>query len=61
MTARIFHRGNAQRARQRDAWARGMPPQGLDAPARQAVRPGARCRDAMGVECFCPAQHGFHD
>jgi len=31
--ARIFHRGNAQRARQ---------------------------RDAMGVECFCQVQNGFH-
>jgi uncharacterized protein involved in copper resistance len=29
-----------------------MPQQGLPAPARQTVRPGARCWDAMGVECF---------
>jgi hypothetical protein len=33
--------------------------QGLDAPARQAVQPGARCWDALGVECFCPEQIGF--
>jgi hypothetical protein len=59
--ARIFHRGDAQRAQQRDAWVwvRGMTPQGLDAPARQAVQPGARCWDAMGVACFCPVQTGF--
>jgi hypothetical protein len=57
--ARIFHRGDAHRAQQRDAWVRGMTPQGLDAPARQAVRPSARCWDAMGVECFCPIQIGF--
>ena len=56
---RIFHRGDTQRAQQRDAWVRGMAQQGLDAPARQAVQPGARCWDAMGVECFCPVQNGL--
>jgi glycolate oxidase len=42
---------------------RGVPPQGLDAPARQDVQPGARRWDAMGAECFCPVQIGFsmHD
>jgi len=50
---RIFHRGGVQRAQQRDAWVRDMTQQGLDAPARQAVRPGACCWNALGVECFC--------
>jgi hypothetical protein len=36
-----------------------MLQQGLDAPARQAVQPGTRCWDAMGVECFCLVQIGF--
>jgi hypothetical protein len=36
-----------------------MAQQGLDAPAKQAVQPGARCRDALGVECFCLLQTGF--
>jgi hypothetical protein len=59
MLTRIFHRGGAQRAQQRDAWVRGMAQQGPGAPARQAVQPGARCWDAMGVECFCPVETGF--
>jgi uncharacterized protein involved in copper resistance len=29
-----------------------MSQQVLHAPARQAVQPGTRCRDALGVECF---------
>jgi hypothetical protein len=36
-----------------------MPQQGLSAPARQAVRPGARYWDALGVERFCPVQIGI--
>jgi len=48
----MFHRGDAQRARPRDAWVCGVAQQGPGAPAKQAARPGARRRDAMDVECF---------
>ena len=57
--ARIFHRGDVQRAPERDAWRCGMVRQGLGAPASQAAVPGARSGDAMDVECFCKIQTEF--
>ncbi len=56
---RIFHRDGIRRAPQRDAAARRMPRQGLNAPARQAVRRCARCGDAMDAEFFAGVQTGF--
>ena len=67
--ARIFRQGGAHGALHRDAWSFdklrmhgcGARSQGSVPLATSAVRPGARCRDAVGAERFCANQIGFAD